>query len=81
LKLKAKYSIDVLGGGNLTPSHLHNENVLSSIPDREDIVFIQCDNDQIDDNNVVGYLRRNGVYIRYTHPYHSNMNYFIERSV
>ena len=31
--------------------------------------------------NVVAYLRRNGVYIRYTHPYHPNMNDFVERSV
>ena len=54
---------------------------LSSIQDKENIVFIQSDNGQIDNKSVIAYLRRNGVYIRYTHPYHSNMNYFIERSV
>ena len=57
-----------------------NKDVLSSIPDREDIIFIQCDNGQIDDKNVVAYLRRNGAYIRYTHPYHPNMNGFVERA-
>jgi hypothetical protein len=82
LKLKASYSIDVLGGGDLTPSLIHrndkyviytfvdshtriyfkyftqnidgkitldisqklNTIVLSSIQEREDIVFIQSDN-------------------------------------
>jgi len=82
LKLKASYSIDVLGGGDLAPSLIvhrndkyvytfvdshtriyfkyftqnidgkitldisqkFNTNVLSSIQEREDIVFIQSDN-------------------------------------
>ena len=30
--------------------------------------------------NVVAYLRKNGVYIRYTHPYHPNMNGLVERA-
>ena len=62
-------------------SQKFNTIVLSSIQEREDIVFIQSDNGQIDNKNVVAYLRRNGVYIRYTHPYHPNMNNFVERSI
>jgi len=43
-------------------------------------LFIQADNGQIDSNNVIAWLRKNGIYTRYKHPYHPNMNGFVERA-
>jgi len=46
----------------------------------DEIIFIQSDNGQLDTTNVKAYIRRHGVYQRFTLPYHHNMNGFIERA-
>ncbi|NDF27778.1 MAG: transposase, partial [Nitrosopumilaceae archaeon] len=56
------------------------EQVLTMLPESDDMRFIQSDNGQIDSNNVKGWIRQKRLMNRFIHPYHPNMNGFAERA-
>ncbi|NDB89177.1 MAG: hypothetical protein EB164_09815, partial [Thaumarchaeota archaeon] len=56
------------------------DQVLTMLPESDDMRFIQSDNGQIDSNNVKGWIRQKRLMNRFIHPYHPNMNGFAERA-
>ena len=44
------------------------------------MIFIQSDNGELDTTGVKAYTRKAGIFHRFIHPYHPNMNGFVERA-
>jgi hypothetical protein len=48
--------------------------------DREEIIFFQSDNGQLDTTEVKGWMRKGNSIVRFSSAYHPNMNGFVERA-
>ena len=48
--------------------------------DREEIIFFQSDNGQLDTTEVKGWMRKGNAIVRFSSAYHPNMNGFVERA-
>ena len=46
----------------------------------DEIIFIQSDNGELNTEKVRAFTRKGGIFQRFIHPYHPNMNGFVERA-
>ena len=46
----------------------------------DEIIFIQSDNGELNTDGVRAFTKKKGIFQRYIHPYHPNMNGFVERA-